>query len=53
LEIENVICRAYDSKGKKLAEAMTAEGAAVELRLPKRGTPNYVKRASAPPFMLR
>jgi HD-GYP domain-containing protein (c-di-GMP phosphodiesterase class II) len=36
------IAEIYDAKGKKLAEAMTAEGAAVESKLPKHGTPTYV-----------
>ncbi|TRZ97311.1 MAG: hypothetical protein D4R84_05545 [Rhodocyclaceae bacterium] len=36
------IAEIYDSKGRKLAEAMTREGDAVESSLPKHAAPNYV-----------
>ncbi|MFA5912329.1 MAG: adenylate/guanylate cyclase domain-containing protein [Burkholderiales bacterium] len=35
------IAEIYDSSGRKLAEAMTAEGAAVESSLPHHGKPGY------------
>lgn len=35
------IAEIYDSKGRKLAEAMTKEGAAVEASLPHHDTPSY------------
>jgi HD-GYP domain-containing protein (c-di-GMP phosphodiesterase class II) len=35
------IAEIYDSKGLKLAEAMSGDGAAVESSIPKHGAPNY------------
>jgi HD-GYP domain-containing protein (c-di-GMP phosphodiesterase class II) len=35
------IAEIYNSKGQKLAESLTREGAAVESSLPHHGTPNY------------
>ena len=36
------IAEIYNSKGQKLAESLTKEGAAVESSLPHHGTPNYM-----------
>lgn len=37
------IAEIYDARGRKLAEAMTRDGAAAEPALPKHGEPNYTR----------
>ncbi|MCF8211918.1 MAG: hypothetical protein K9K38_21310 [Rhodoferax sp.] len=41
------IAEIYDGAGKKLAESMTDDGAAIEAQLPKHGTPTYTQASYA------